>query len=105
MFRLNMSHGSHDDVRKRHEIIREVEKDCGRPIAILADLQGPKIRCGQFADGSEEDYMIPAEVWRRNGEKVTKLFIFSRQLTGIELDPLHQTADVDRSNRLNQGKN
>lgn len=54
VFRLNMSHGSHEDVRKRHEIIREVEKDTGRPIAILADLQGPKIRCGKFAAGSEE---------------------------------------------------
>ncbi len=51
-----------------------------------------------FADGSEEDYMVPAEVWRRNGEKVTKLFVFPKQLSAIELDPHHQTADVDRAN-------
>ncbi len=51
-----------------------------------------------FADGSEEDYMVPAEVWRRNSEKVTKLFVFPKQLTAMELDPLHQTADVDRAN-------
>jgi pyruvate kinase len=54
VFRLNMSHGVHDDIRKRHEIIRQVEKDLGRPIGILADLQGPKLRVGVFANGSEE---------------------------------------------------
>ena len=54
VFRLNMSHGVHDDIRRRHEIIRQVETDTGRPIAILADLQGPKLRCGVFARGSED---------------------------------------------------
>ena len=54
IFRLNMSHGTHDDVRRRHGVIREVEIDLERPIGILADLQGPKIRCGTFANGSEE---------------------------------------------------
>ena len=39
VFRLNMSHGIHEDIRKRHEIIRKVEADVGRPIGILADLQ------------------------------------------------------------------
>jgi pyruvate kinase len=52
VFRLNMSHGTHDDIRARHAIIRQVEADTGRPIAILADLQGPKLRVGTFdADG------------------------------------------------------
>ncbi|MCJ8140534.1 pyruvate kinase [Falsirhodobacter halotolerans] len=54
VFRLNMSHGSHDDIRARHEIIRQIEKDTGRPIGILADLQGPKLRVGTFANGSED---------------------------------------------------
>ncbi|WP_424976594.1 pyruvate kinase [Dinoroseobacter sp. S124A] len=54
VFRLNMSHGSHEDVAARHEIIRQVEKDTGRPIAILADLQGPKLRVGAFADGPHQ---------------------------------------------------
>ncbi len=53
VFRLNMSHGTHGELRRRHEIIREVERETGRPIAILADLQGPKLRCGVFANGSE----------------------------------------------------
>ncbi|NSX55023.1 pyruvate kinase [Parasulfitobacter algicola] len=54
VFRLNMSHGDHEEIRVRHQIIRQVEKDLNSPIAILADLQGPKLRVGTFANGSEE---------------------------------------------------
>ncbi|TCP44447.1 pyruvate kinase [Rhodovulum marinum] len=54
VFRLNMSHGSHDEIARRHAIIRQIENDTGRPIAILADLQGPKLRCGVFANGAAE---------------------------------------------------
>ncbi len=54
VFRLNMSHGEHEDIAKRHENIRKVEADVGRPIGILADLQGPKLRVGTFANDSEE---------------------------------------------------
>ena len=52
VFRLNMSHGSHGDIRRLHAIIRSVEEEVGRPIGILVDLQGPKLRCGVFSDGS-----------------------------------------------------
>lgn len=51
VFRLNMSHGTHDEQRARHALVRQVEKDLDRPIAILADLQGPKLRCGVFVEG------------------------------------------------------
>ena len=54
VFRLNMSHGDHAEIKLRHEIIRQVEKDLDSPIAILADLQGPKLRVGVFANGEEE---------------------------------------------------
>lgn len=54
VFRLNMSHGTHDELRVRHAIIRQVEKDLDSTIGILADLQGPKLRVGVFANGSEE---------------------------------------------------
>ena len=54
VFRLNMSHGSHEEIAARHAVIREVEREAGRPIAILADLQGPKLRVGVFAGDSEE---------------------------------------------------
>jgi pyruvate kinase len=52
VFRLNMSHGEHGEIRERHAMIRQVEADLGRPIAILADLQGPKLRVGKFAEDS-----------------------------------------------------
>ncbi|NML98013.1 pyruvate kinase [Paraburkholderia sp. RP-4-7] len=51
VFRLNFSHGSHEDHRRRYEIVREVERLSGRPIAVLADMQGPKLRVGTFAGG------------------------------------------------------
>jgi pyruvate kinase len=49
MFRINMSHSSHDDLNRYIAMIRAVESDHGRPIGILADLQGPKLRIGKFA--------------------------------------------------------
>ena len=54
LFRINMSHASHDVMRTLISRIRAVEARCGRPIGILADLQGPKLRVGKFANGSEE---------------------------------------------------
>ncbi len=54
VFRLNMSHGEHSEIAARHAIIRRIEKETGRPIAVLADLQGPKLRVGRFARGEEE---------------------------------------------------
>jgi pyruvate kinase len=49
VFRLNFSHGTHEDHRKRFDIIRAVEQQMGRPIGVLADLQGPKLRLGTFS--------------------------------------------------------
>src|SRR5215475_2103446 len=54
VFRLNFSHGTHDDHRARFEAIRRIENTTGRPIGILADLQGPKLRLGTFAEGPIE---------------------------------------------------
>lgn len=51
VFRFNFSHGSHADHQLRYDIVRDIEKELGRPIAILADLQGPKLRIGQFSGG------------------------------------------------------
>ncbi|MBS0561520.1 MAG: pyruvate kinase [Proteobacteria bacterium] len=51
VFRLNFSHGSHDDHRERIRMIRELEEKSGRPIGILADVQGPKLRVGRFGGG------------------------------------------------------
>ncbi len=51
MFRFNFSHGKHDEHRARYEIVREIEEEVGRPIAVMADLQGPKLRVGEFENG------------------------------------------------------
>ncbi len=53
VFRLNMSHGSHDKVGELHAHIRSIEEEAARPIGIIVDLQGPKLRCGTFANASE----------------------------------------------------
>lgn len=54
VFRLNFSHGSHEDHRERYDTIRNLENRMGRPIAIMMDLQGPKLRVGVFEDGPVE---------------------------------------------------
>ncbi len=50
--RLNFSHGDYEDHRKTFELVRELSADLKRPVAILQDLQGPKIRVGTFAEDS-----------------------------------------------------
>ncbi|MBI1273421.1 MAG: pyruvate kinase [Alphaproteobacteria bacterium] len=52
VFRFNFSHGTHDDHRRRMEIVRGLESELNRPICALADLQGPKLRVGAFAKGA-----------------------------------------------------
>ena len=51
VFRFNFSHGSHEEHQRRYDIVRAIEHETGRPIAVLADLQGPKLRVGRLADG------------------------------------------------------
>ncbi len=51
VFRLNFSHGTHDDHLARIAMIRALEEQTGRPIGILADVQGPKLRVGRFQGG------------------------------------------------------
>ncbi len=58
--RLNMSHGTHDDHAARARALRDAETACGRPIALIADLQGPKLRVGA----------LPAPLTLESGETV-----------------------------------
>src|ERR1700681_386594 len=51
VFRCNFSHGTHDDHRSLFSNIRRVDADTGRAVGILADLQGPKWRLGNFTGG------------------------------------------------------
>ncbi len=52
LFRINMSHSSHEMLNDLVKIIRDIETEKDRPIGILADLQGPKLRLGEFANES-----------------------------------------------------
>ena len=54
VFRINMSHADHDTMRRLVGVIRGIEAEAERPIGILADLQGPKLRVGKFAKGAVE---------------------------------------------------
>ena len=62
VFRLNFSHGERETQQATHAAIRELERRSGRPIAILADLQGPKLRLGSFAKGRAE--LAPGQRFR-----------------------------------------
>ncbi|PQV48545.1 pyruvate kinase [Paraburkholderia sp. BL21I4N1] len=64
--RLNFSHGTADDHRQRAEFVREAARQAGREVAIMADLQGPKIRVGKFENGkimlvAGEPFILDAE--------------------------------------------
>src|SRR5262249_51878406 len=52
--RLNFSHGSHEEHGKRFATIRAAAEACDKPVAILQDLCGPKIRCGRFPGNTRE---------------------------------------------------
>jgi len=51
LFRLNFSHGSHEDHAERLRLIRDLERRTGRPIGVVADMQGPKLRVGRIEGG------------------------------------------------------
>ena len=62
VFRLNASHGSHDAHRQRYTDIRALEEIIGRPIGVLFDLQGPKLRLGDFEGGRAQ--LTPGQKFR-----------------------------------------
>ena len=76
-FRLNFSHGSHEDHAKVHAAIRALEVEIGAPIGILQDLQGPKIRVGKIVGGKFEV---------AKGDRVR--FVLSREEGGVDAVPL-----------------
>ena len=49
--RLNFSHGTAQDHIARAQLVRETAERVGKPVALMADLQGPKIRVGKFVEG------------------------------------------------------
>ena len=88
VMRLNFSHGTAKDHVSLATLVRDVARDLGREVAIMADLQGPKIRIGKFADGKIElvpgaTFILDAEcergdatrVWHRLEQDVLSLAI------------------------------
>lgn len=51
-----------------------------------------------YEDGSKEVEKIPAEVWRKNEEQVTKVFVKDKKVVSLSIDPFKETADVELSN-------
>ncbi|MFW9611059.1 MAG: pyruvate kinase [Fluviibacter sp.] len=73
--RLNFSHGTPDDHRARAKLVRDLAQQYRRPVGILVDLQGPKIRVGKFADGKitlvkGADFILDAACKLGNQERV-----------------------------------
>src|ERR1700750_871165 len=68
VFRINMSHASHDLMRETVRQIRSVEKLLSHPLGILVDLQGPKLRVGKFAEGSVQ--LVAGEKFTLDGSDV-----------------------------------
>ncbi len=54
VFRFNLSHGTHEDHRRRYQLVRQVEKEIAHPLGVLVDLQGPKLRVGTFTGGGTD---------------------------------------------------
>jgi pyruvate kinase len=72
VFRLNFSHGSHEEQKHRVDLIRECSEKTGRIVGILADLQGPKIRTHKFKDGQVqlirgETFILDASLDKNEG--------------------------------------
>ena len=92
VFRLNMSHGTHDGHREVYLQVREIARHMDKPVAVLADLCGPKIRVGTFESGS---------ISLSGGETVT---ITTREVTGgagcIPSQYRDLTGDVAEGNRI-----
>ena len=70
--RLNFSHGTHEEHAARVKLVREVSGEVGRPIAIIADLQGPKVRIGELPEpvllGTGDEVVVAAEEAASDGE-------------------------------------
>jgi len=71
--RLNLSHGTHEDHAARAQLVRDAEQEAGRPLALIADLQGPKLRVGQLSEPlrlttGEDVTVVVGDGAARNGE-------------------------------------
>jgi pyruvate kinase len=70
--RLNFSHGSHEEHAARAGLVREIQEEIGRPLAVIADLQGPKLRVGELSSPitleTGDEIVVAAEEAARDGD-------------------------------------
>ena len=93
VFRLNFSHGSHEEQGQRIVHIRAQEEVCQRPLGIIADLQGPKLRIGTFADddgvevkpGSPFTFYLKERVGDEQGVSLAHPEIFEAAKVGMDI--------------------
>lgn len=98
VFRLNFSHGSHENKKKVIKYIREIEKKEDVNIAILGDLQGPKLRVGDIENGSIE--MAPGDIFTFTNEKL----IGNKDRIYVSYPNLHQEVAVGNKILIDDGK-
>ncbi|GJJ02929.1 pyruvate kinase [Duganella rhizosphaerae] len=99
--RLNFSHGKAQDHIDRARLVREAAAECGREVAIMADMQGPKIRVGKFENGKIDlvngDKFILDAKWGENGE------LGNQERVGLDYKALPQDLRADDKLLLNDG--
>lgn len=109
---LNVTENDKDKFKKYDESLTEAERkqvNDGRNYYIL-DLENvgglvmPVIIEMQFADGSKEMMRIPAEIWRKNNVKVSKMIVTTKKVKQFSIDPLQETADINMNNNYYPAK-
>jgi pyruvate kinase len=99
--RLNFSHGKAQDHIDRANLVRRAAAECGKEVAIMADMQGPKIRVGKFEDGkiwlSNGDRFILDARWGENGE------LGNQERVGLDYKALPNDVNPGDSLLLNDG--
>lgn len=98
VFRLNFSHGSHEDKARIIESIRKINKTQPYNIAILGDLQGPKLRVGEIKDGAID--VVPGEILTFTNEKV----IGTKERIYVSYPNLHEDVVIGNTIMINDGK-
>jgi pyruvate kinase len=98
--RLNLSHGTHEEHAARAQVVREVEREVGRPIAVIGDLQGPKLRVGGLdvpldLEPGGEVVVVTGDNGARNGE-----LPIAPEVIGEVLRPGHEVLINDGMIRL-----
>jgi pyruvate kinase len=97
--RLNFSHGNEEEHRRRFRVLREAADVCGKEIAVMGDLQGPKIRIKRFENGSVvlgdgDSFFLDSTIGLEEG---------NQQGVGVALDSIHEDVGPDDILLLNDG--